>query len=95
VAAIIQSMEEKTTKKATAITHQKRPFTRAQLRRFMFMQSKAYPVMIKLVRKPDGDNFRLALDIFRAPAQQVVYFENTPMFVRIALPRARSWLRSA
>jgi putative hydrolase of the HAD superfamily len=112
------------------IFYQKRPFTRAQFRRFMFAQSKPYPGMIDLVRKlkvrhglkiavvsnearelnehrirkfklgefvdffisscfvhvrkPDADIFRLALDIAQVPARQVVYIENTPMFVRIA-----------
>jgi putative hydrolase of the HAD superfamily len=36
------------------------------------------------VRKPDADIFRLALDIAQAPADQVVYIENTPMFVQVA-----------
>jgi HAD superfamily hydrolase (TIGR01509 family) len=36
------------------------------------------------VRKPDADIFRLALDIAQAPAHQVVYIENTPMFVQVA-----------
>jgi putative hydrolase of the HAD superfamily len=109
---------------------QKRTFTRAQFRRFMFAQSKPYPQMIDLVRrlkaryglkivvisnearelnsyrirkfkldgfvdsfisscfvhvrKPDADIFRLALDIAQVPARQVVYIENTPMFVQIA-----------
>jgi putative hydrolase of the HAD superfamily len=36
------------------------------------------------VRKPDADIFRLALDIAQAPADQVIYLENTPMFVQIA-----------
>jgi putative hydrolase of the HAD superfamily len=36
------------------------------------------------VRKPDADIFRLALDIAQVPALQVVYIENTPMFVEIA-----------
>ncbi len=36
------------------------------------------------VRKPDADIFRLALDIAQVPARQVVYIENTPMFVLIA-----------
>jgi len=36
------------------------------------------------VRKPDADIFRLALDIAQAPARQVVYIENTPMFLQIA-----------
>ena len=36
------------------------------------------------VRKPDADILRLAQDIAQAPARQVVYIENTPMFVQIA-----------
>jgi putative hydrolase of the HAD superfamily len=36
------------------------------------------------VRKPDADIFRLALDVAQAPAGQVVYVDNTPMFVQIA-----------
>jgi putative hydrolase of the HAD superfamily len=36
------------------------------------------------VRKPDADIFRLALDIAQAPAPQVLYIENTPMFVQVA-----------
>ena len=112
------------------VFYQKRPFTRAQFRRFMFAQSKPYPEMIELVRKlkakhrlkiavvsnegcelnayriqkfkldgfvdsfisscfvhvrkPDADIFRLALDIAQALARQVLYIENTPMFVQIA-----------
>ena len=112
------------------VFYEKRPFTRAQFRRFMFAQSKPYPEMIELVaqlkvryglkiavvsnegrelnshrirkfkldrfvdffvsscfvhiRKPDAEIFRLALDIAQTPARQIVYIENTPMFVRIA-----------
>ena len=112
------------------VFYQKRPFTRAQFRCFMFAQSKPYPQMIALarklkakyglkivvvsnearelnchrirkfklagfvdafisscfvhVRKPDADIFRLALDVAQAPARQVVYIEDTPMFVQIA-----------
>ena len=36
------------------------------------------------VRKPDTDIFRLALDVAQAPARQVIYIENTSMFVQIA-----------
>jgi len=36
------------------------------------------------LRKPDADIFRLALDIAQAPARQVAYIEDTPMFVQIA-----------
>ena len=36
------------------------------------------------LRKPDADIFRLALDIAQVPSNQVVYIDNTPMFVQIA-----------
>jgi len=36
------------------------------------------------LRKPDTDIFRLALDVSQTPAPQVVFIENTPMFVDIA-----------
>ena len=112
------------------VFYQKRSFTRAEFRRFMFAQSKSDAGMIELVRnlkakyrlkivvvsnearelnayrirkfkldrfvdafisscfvhlrKPDAEIFRLALDIAQVPARQVVYIENTPMFVQIA-----------
>ncbi len=36
------------------------------------------------LRKPDPAIFRLALDVAQAPVQQVLYLENTPMFVQVA-----------
>jgi putative hydrolase of the HAD superfamily len=36
------------------------------------------------IRKPDADIFRLSLDIAQTSAEQVVYIDNTPMFVEIA-----------
>jgi len=36
------------------------------------------------IRKPDADIFRLALDTAQAHAREVVYIENTPMFVQVA-----------
>ena len=36
------------------------------------------------IRKPDCDIFRLALDIAQVPVRQIVYIENTPMFVQLA-----------
>jgi len=112
------------------VFYQKRPFTRAQFRRFMCDQSKPYAEMLGMVaqlkvrhglkiavvsneslelnayrirtfkldrfvdsfisscfvhlRKPDVNIFQLALDITQARANQVLYIENTPMFVEIA-----------
>lgn len=36
------------------------------------------------LRKPDEDIFRLALDVAHVPLRQIVYIENTAMFVSIA-----------
>ncbi len=36
------------------------------------------------IRKPDAEIFRLALDIAQVQPRQVVYIENTPMFVQVA-----------
>jgi putative hydrolase of the HAD superfamily len=36
------------------------------------------------LRKPDVEMFRLAVDIAQAPPDQVVYIDNTAMFVQIA-----------
>jgi putative hydrolase of the HAD superfamily len=36
------------------------------------------------IRKPDADIFRLALDIAQVAAREVLYIDNTPLFVQIA-----------
>jgi putative hydrolase of the HAD superfamily len=112
------------------VFYEKRGFTRAEFKKFIFMQSKQCPLMIELVRKlklkynlkvvvvsnesrelneyriekfelalfvdffvsscyvhfrkPDKDIFRLAVDIAQVPVSQIVYIENTPMFVQVA-----------
>ena len=112
------------------IFFEKRTFTRARFRQFMFAQSKPIPQMIDLiarlrarhplkviavsnearelnahriktfelgriidafvsscfvhVRKPDTEMFRIALDIAQVPVGDILYLENTQMFVQIA-----------
>ena len=36
------------------------------------------------IRKPDADIFRLAFDVAQVRPEQVVFIDNTPMFVQIA-----------
>jgi len=36
------------------------------------------------LRKPDADIFKLALDIAQTPVREIIYIENTPLFVQIA-----------
>ena len=112
------------------VFYEKRSFTRAEFRQFMFAQSKPLAGMIELIcslktkyglkiivvsnesrelnahristfkldefvdafvsscfvhlHKPDAAIFQMALDIAQTPARQIVYIENTPLFVQIA-----------
>ncbi|HEV2453630.1 MAG TPA: HAD family hydrolase [Verrucomicrobiae bacterium] len=36
------------------------------------------------LRKPDTDIFKLALDIAQTPVRNIIYIENTPLFVQVA-----------
>jgi putative hydrolase of the HAD superfamily len=45
------------------------------------------------IRKPDPDIFRLALDVAHVPLEQIVYIENTPVFVDIAEAMSMNGIR--
>ena len=112
------------------VFHEKRTFTPAAFRDFMFRQSEPYPDSIRLVanlknlyhlkvvavsnegreltahrvqkfrlgelfdsfvvssyvhcRKPDGDMYRIALDIAHVQPSEVLYVEDRAMFVEVA-----------
>jgi putative hydrolase of the HAD superfamily len=112
------------------VFYERRTFTKAQFRRFMFAQSHSFPEMLNLIArlkarhrlkivvvsnegrelnslrirkfnlgtfvdsfisscfvhvlKPDTEIFRLALDISQSLPQEVVYIDDTAMFVQIA-----------
>jgi putative hydrolase of the HAD superfamily len=59
-------------------THRIRTFKLARLVDFFVSSCFVH------IRKPDADIFRLALDIAQTPSEQVIYIENTKMFVQIA-----------
>lgn len=115
------------------VFYEGRRFSLNAFKKFMFSQSKPFPLMIDLIaklklkyglkivvvsnearelnayrirtfkldhvvdafisscyvhlRKPDEDIFRLALDIAQVPIKQIVYIENTFMFVQVAESR--------
>ena len=72
--------------KIAAVSNEARELNSFRIRKFKldrfvdFFISSCYVHM----RKPDADIFRLALDIAQTPASQVVYIENTPLFVQVA-----------
>jgi putative hydrolase of the HAD superfamily len=72
--------------KTVVVSNEGRELNAYRIRKFKldtFVDSFVSSCFVHL-RKPDPDIFRLALDIAQAPARQVLYIENTPMFVRIA-----------
>jgi putative hydrolase of the HAD superfamily len=72
--------------KITVVSNESRELNKYRIRKFKlngFVDSFISSCFVQL-RKPDVEIFRLALDIAQAPARQVVYIENTPMFVQIA-----------
>jgi putative hydrolase of the HAD superfamily len=69
--------------KIAAVSNESREVNAYRIRKFKlaeFVDSFISSCFVH-VRKPDAEIFRLALDIAPAPARQVVYVENTPMFV--------------
>jgi putative hydrolase of the HAD superfamily len=72
--------------KITVVSNESRELNAYRIRKFKldgFVDTFISSCFVQL-RKPDVEIFRLALDISQAPARQVVYIENTPMFVQIA-----------
>jgi putative hydrolase of the HAD superfamily len=72
--------------KITVVSNEAREVNAYRIRKFNldgFVDSSISSCFVQ-IRKPDADIFRLALDIAQARARQVVYIQNTPMFVRIA-----------
>ena len=72
--------------KIVVVSNEARELNAYRIRKFKldgFVDSFVSSCFVHL-RKPNADIFRLALDIAQAPARQVVYIENTPMFVQIA-----------
>jgi putative hydrolase of the HAD superfamily len=72
--------------KITVVSNESRELNAHRIQKFRlddFVDSFISSCFVQL-RKPDVEIFRLALDITQAPARQVVYIEDTPMFVQIA-----------
>jgi putative hydrolase of the HAD superfamily len=72
--------------KITAVSNEGRELNAFRIRKFKLDRFVDFYISSCFVhlRKPDTDIFRLALDISQTTANQVVYIENTPMFVQIA-----------
>jgi putative hydrolase of the HAD superfamily len=72
--------------KIAVVSNEARELNAHRIRTFKLNQFVDFFVSSCFVhlRKPDVDIFRLALDLAQTPAHQIVYIENTEMFVQIA-----------
>jgi putative hydrolase of the HAD superfamily len=83
---LVRRLKAKYGLKIVVVSNEARELNAYRIRKFDldgFVDSFISSCFVHL-RKPDADIFRLALDIAQAKAPQVVYIENTPMFVQIA-----------
>ena len=83
---LVRRLKTKYGLKIVVVSNEARELNAYRIRKFDldgFVDSFISSCFVHL-RKPDADIFRLALDIAQAKAPQVVYIENTPMFVQIA-----------
>jgi putative hydrolase of the HAD superfamily len=83
---LVRRLKAKYGLEIVVISNEGRELNAYRIRKFKldgFVDSFVSSCFVHL-RKPDADIFRLALDIAQVPAHQVVYIENTPMFVEIA-----------
>ena len=84
--ALVRNLKAKYALKIAVVSNEARELNDYRIRKFKlagfvdFFISSCYVH----VSKPDTDMFRLALDISQAPIRQIVYIDNTAMFVQIA-----------
>ena len=83
---LVRKLKAKYGLKIVVVSNEGRELNAYRIRKFKldgFVDSFISSCFVHL-RKPDAAIFRVALDIAQAPARQIVYIENTPMFVQIA-----------
>jgi putative hydrolase of the HAD superfamily len=84
--ALVRNLKAKYGLKIIVVSNESRELNAYRIRKFKldgFVDAFISSCFVRL-RKPDADIFKLALDIAQTPARQIVYIENTPLFVKIA-----------
>ena len=82
----IQKLKEQNRLKIAVVNNEARELNEYRIKKFHLNRFVDFYISSCFVhfRKPDADIFRIALDIAQVPAEQVVYIENTQMFVDVA-----------
>jgi len=83
---LVRNLKAKYGLKIIVVSNESRELNAHRIRQFKlggFVDAFISSCFVRL-RKPDADIFKLALDIAQIPARQIIYIENTPLFVHIA-----------
>jgi len=83
---LISQLKAKYGLKIVVVSNESRELNEHRIEKFRlnaFVDSYISSCYVGL-RKPDADIFRLALDVAQVNAEQVIYIDNTQMFVQIA-----------
>jgi putative hydrolase of the HAD superfamily len=84
--ALVRNLKAKYGLKIIVVSNESRELNAHRISTFKldgFVDAFISSCFVRL-RKPDADIFKLALDIAQTPVRQIVYIENTPLFVQIA-----------
>ena len=83
---LVRNLKAKYRLKIIVVSNEAREVNAYRIRQFKlagFVDAFISSCFVQL-RKPDAAIFKLALDIAQVPARQIVYIDNTPLFVQIA-----------
>ena len=83
---LVRNLKAKYRLKIVVVSNEAREVNAYRIRQFkldQFVDAFISSCFVHL-RKPDMGIFQLALDIAQVPARQIVYIDNTPLFVQIA-----------
>jgi putative hydrolase of the HAD superfamily len=84
--ALVRNLKAKYRLQIIVVSNESRELNAYRIRQFKldgFVDAFISSCFVRL-RKPDADIFKLALDIAQTPVRQIIYIENTPLFVQIA-----------
>ncbi len=84
--SLIKDLKEMHGFKVFVVSNEARDLNSHRIKKFklnLFVDSFISSCFIH-IRKPDVNIFRLAIDISQTPLEQIVYIENTPLFVQVA-----------
>ena len=83
---LVRNLKSKCRLKIVVVSNEARELNTHRIRQFnldQFVDAFISSCFVRL-RKPDADIYRLAQDIAQTPVRQIIYIENTPLFVQVA-----------